>query len=554
MLSQRPLARPFARSVSLAALMLGLLITASAMDRAQAQATSTAPRLTEALGRVELLTETSVWRAQNGPGGIPEITRGLRTGAGRAVITGAAGTQVLVGSASRLRRYQNEVDLLEGQFLLTGPVAAHALGRHVVLSGGRARVDLQDAAPRVAVLSGSARVAVVGGPVTVKARQQLNLSTGKLSEFRETDPWYAAQFTGEGVASLEALRGPVDLTSSAGTRRAVRGDELRAGYRLNTGTGAWAEVGFTGGGYLRLNEQSELTVLSVDRTTAGREVRLNLTKGTAWNVVEKRQGGYRIDTPVVSTAVRGTTFRVDASGTVKVMEGTVALPGQAGALPGQGDAALTPGQQRNADGTLAPLHMDALDQFNRARDAERAQSLTLGTDPGAGQWPRMAAHTGLTVSSLPDARVTLDLTPVPGGSPQTLAPRTLELAAREGEGTYRPDPWATSELPEGTYRVTVTAQRFGQTRTLRRLLTVDRTAPEITGLRLTRQGRLLLLEGEVRDSAARPISLSLPGISGTRSIPPGPFRWLLPAPPAGPLPTALHAQDEAGNEAHVPLP
>lgn len=547
MLSVRPLTRPFARSVPLATLLLSLLVTAPGV--AGAQAASPVPRLTETLGRVELLTEKNVWRAQNGPGGLPEITEGLRTGAGRAVImTGATGTQVLVGSASRLRRYQNEVDLLEGQFLLTGPVAAHALGRHVVLSGGRARVDLQDAAPRVAVLSGSARVALVGGQVTVKAGQQLNLSTGKLSEFRETDPWYAAQFTGEGAASIEALRGPVDLTSGGATRQAVRGDELRAGHRLNTGTGAWAEVGFTGGGYLRLNEQSELTVLSVDRTTAGREVRLSLTKGTAWTVVEKRQGGYRIDTPVVSTAVRGTTFRVDASGTVKVMEGTVALPNQ-GALPGQGDAALTSGEQRNADGTLTPLRLDALDEFNRARDAERAQPLTLRTDTGAGEWPRTAAHPDLTVSSLPDARVTLALTPVQGGPP-----RTLDLSAREGEGTYRPGrPEDTRELPEGTYRVTVTAQRFGQTRTLRRLLTVDRTAPELTGLRLTRQGRLVLLEGEVRDAAARRIRLSLPGVGRTRSVPPGPFRWLLPAPPAGPLPAALHAQDEARNETHVPL-
>ncbi|MFC6666586.1 FecR domain-containing protein [Deinococcus radiopugnans] len=134
---------------------------------------------------------------------------------------------------------------------------------------------------------------------------------------------------GLGAATVEAVRGPVRLLERGNTRLAGLGDDLTAGTALNTGADAWAEIGFSGGGYLRLNAQSELKVLSIERTSAGREVLLKLEKGTAWNVVEKGQGGYRIDTPVVSTAVRGTVFRVDASGLVKVFDGQVALPGQA---------------------------------------------------------------------------------------------------------------------------------------------------------------------------------------------------------------------------------
>ncbi|GAA0515567.1 FecR family protein [Deinococcus depolymerans] len=498
-----------------------------------ALAAGSAPTLSAVQGSVETLGEAGTWAAQ--PAGAA-VTTSLRTGTGRAVLTTGNG-QVVMGSASQLRRLRDEADLTQGRFFLRGPVAVHVAGNHVVMdSPGQIRVDLDGRVTRrVAVLTGQARVDLGGRLITVRAAQQLNLGSGQLSAFRETDPWYASQFRGLGSANVEATRGMVHIEQGGRTRVADVGETLDPGSRLNTDAGAWAEVGFTGGGYLRLNEQSELSVLAVERTERGREVLLKLSRGTAWNVVQKGQGGYRLDTPVVSTAVRGTVFRVDASGTVKVFEGQVALPGNA-------DQTVSAGQQRAESGALGTLTPDALDRFNQSLDAERARPLTLALPRGA----RSMQDLTLSARSLPDATVTA-----------SVAGRSVTLSG--AGGAFRLERLEDS-LPEGRYEAQVTARRLGQTVTGRAPVVIDRTAPTVT-FRATRSGRILHLTGDVQDSGSLisgthvQLSVTLGGATYRRLVRPGPaaLDWTLPL--ARPDATGhLTLKDEAGNERHVEIP
>ncbi|CAM3217897.1 FecR protein domain-containing protein [Deinococcus saxicola] len=486
------------------------------------------PTLQTAQGHVELQGPDGIWRAWTAPG---EIATRLRVGTGRAMLQAGRRVQVVVGSASELRRYLDETDLLSGRFFLRRPVTVHVAGNHVVMDGaGQSRVDLSANEKRVAVIAGRLRTALKGSRIELSAGQQIALGSGQIGAFREADPWYAAQFTGLGAAAVEATRGPVTLLARGTSWVVVIGDDLQPGAALNTGANAWAEIGC---GYLRRNEQGALSVVSSERATEGREVLLKLDRGTAWNVVETGQGGYRIDTLVVSTAVRGTVFRVDAGGLVKVFDGQVALPGQP-------DAAVSPGQQLNPGGQLVPLQLDAVDRFNIAQDAARAQALTLSLDlPG-----RSVQELALSARSLPDARVTL-----------TVAGQALPLSSENG--LFRLERLKDS-LPEGQYTVTVRAQRYGQTLTQRQTITVDRTPPRLSGLVVTRVGRILTLSGVVTDAGDPRIGLSvtLGSQTDTRTVETqddGSFVWSLPLPsPAAPA--SLTLRDGAGNQSHARLP
>ena len=509
-----------------------LALIVGGLAGAQASAVAAVPTLQQAQGRVELLSANG-WRAQGAP---TEISTRLRTGTGRALVRQGTQGQVLMGSASELRRYRDEPDLLSGRFYLRGPVSVHVLGFHVVMDGaGQARVDLSAAEKRVAVIAGRVRVALRGQAVTVSAGQQIAVGSGVVTAFREADAWYAAQFRGVGEATVEATRGLVTLrpAEAQAARVAVGGDDLQPGAALNTGTDAWAEIGFTGGGYLRLNAQSELSVVSIERTSLGREVQLRLVRGTAWNVVERGQGGYRLDTPVVSTAVRGTVFRVDAGGLVKVFDGQVALPGR----PGQN---LAQGQQRLAGGPVSALQTDAVDRFNIAQDAARAQRLTLDLDlPG-----RSLQDLALAVRSLADARVTV-----------TVAGQTLALGGESG--VFRLERLEQT-LPEGEYTVSVRAERYGQTLERRQTVTVDRTPPRVEELTVRRVGRVLTLSGAVVDAASTRVQLSVDvgGNTYTRWADPrtgGRFSWSVPLPDARAGAT-LGLRDEADNRSYVQLP
>ncbi|MFC6801436.1 hypothetical protein ACFQDE_06570 [Deinococcus caeni] len=174
--------------------LTALLLLGGASSGLAAGATTGPLLLSGAQGSVELLAPSGTWAPQVSR---TDVTTSLRTGTGRAELTSGGG-QVVMGSASRLRRYLDEADLLDGRFFLRGPVAVHVQGIHVVMEGaGQMRVDLSGRATRrVAVLQGQARLSLNGRVVTVRAAQQVDLDSGKVTAFREQDPWYASQYRG----------------------------------------------------------------------------------------------------------------------------------------------------------------------------------------------------------------------------------------------------------------------------------------------------------------------------------------------------------------------
>ena len=506
---------------------------------AQAQAVQARPAVTVAAasGRAEVQDAAGRWVPL---GQTRVVGTTLRTGAGRVTLQNGAG-QITLGSASRLRVYDQEPDLQEGQFFFAGSGSFYALGWHLNVQGGQVRADLLPGSPRprVAVIAGRVRLSSGSRTVQLGAGEQLSLRSGPPAAFTETDPWYRAQFVGPGAATIEALRGAVEYRSGEKVRGATMGQVLGTGDRVSTGSGAWAEIGFSGGGYLRLTEQSELGVLAVDKTARGREVTLRLLRGSAWNVVQKGQGGYRITTPVVSTAVRGTTFRVDAAGLVKVFEGQVELPSEPGVR-------LEQGQEKPAGGVVRPLMPDALDEFNLALDRERAAPLAPQlTLPGAPARP--------WAQQTPDLRVT-----APQGSEveARLNGQTVRLG-EIGAGVFTlPAPLPT--LPDGRYDVTLSVRRSEQLWQRRFPLVLDRAAPVLDGVQRRTLGRLLLISGEISDQPASgdsrlQLHIEGAGAPQTRTLRPGPFRVLLPAPSA-PGELRLSVRDAAGNESHVALP
>ncbi|GAA5511820.1 hypothetical protein Dcar01_00533 [Deinococcus carri] len=500
---------------ALAALLLGSGLLAGAQG---------APlTVQQALGRVEVQDSSGTWRAVSGS---TPVRLGLRTASGtpggRAWLASTAGGRsgtLLVGPGSQLRVSQGEADLRGGQFLLGGPVGVHVLGNHLVLErGAQARVDLADGTRRVALLGGSARLALGSRVVRLGAGQQVALKTGQVTPFAETDPWYAAAFTGPGSATVQATRGPV-YVASGGTRKiAGVGEVLQTGERLTTGGGAWAEVGFSGGGYLRLQAQSELTVRGNERTARGPETTLQLTRGSAWNVVSSTQAA-PASPAIGSTAARGSVFQVEAGRLVRVFGGQT---GTAGAV-----LAGTPGPS------------------NPALDAERAQPLTLVVDPVTLPLRDLT----LSAVSLPAARVTAQM-----------GRRSFPLTSLGG-GRFRLD--TAPGLTEGPHTVVVRAEWRGQVRTRTLRVTLDRTPPVLSDLGAEQAGSLLTVSGTVRDEEAGTdrasvgVTVDLGGESFSRTVAltggSGTFQFPLPAPAPG-TPVRLTVRDAAGNEAHAVLP
>ncbi|WP_185974659.1 FecR family protein [Deinococcus detaillensis] len=496
--------------------------------------TGAPPTLQKVSGSVESLSSTWQAAVTDQP-----VKQALRIGVGRAQLQSAGG-QVLASSGSALRIYQNEPDFQTGKFYLTGQVSFFSQKAHLS-AAGQVRVDVTAPTRRVAVIAGKARISVGSKLYTLGAGQQYDFGTQKITAFAERDAWYRSQFSGEGEAVIEAATGPVSIqdapapnASAAPVKRPVKlGEKLNVGQQLLTGASAWAEIGFTGGGYLRLQPQSALSVLSIDQIVdrtgrTKRQVVLKLLRGSAWNVVAKRQGGYEITTPIITTAVRGTVFRVDDSGLVKVFDGQVELPSSAGLL-------LLRGQQRTAAGEVQPLVTDAADAANLALDTQRSGPIQLDLSLA----PSLL-DLALVVRSQPENRLSVQV-----------AGRDLPMIGdAEGNFKLQGGDRLQGRLPEGRYDVTIRAERGGRQKTISRVLLIDRTPPLLLGVQSSRAGRLIRLSGQIQDvSGTVVLSAQVGGRSYARTLrlpQQADFDWTLPLPTPGAAVT-LQARDTAGN-------
>ena len=509
-------------------------------------------RLLQVGGSVEALDR--VWAevkpAEQSGGPVSALSAGaLRTGTGRAVLALPQGGTLTVGSGSLLRVNQRQPDLQAGRFFVSGDGSLYLGGAHLYAQG-QVRLDAGGRLRRAAVIAGQLRVSRAGRTLTIRPGQQYDFLTGQVQTFSETDAWYLSRFVGVGEVSVQAARGTVECSEPGRTpaswQAAQLGRALGGGTLIRTGAGAWAELGFSGGGYLRLQADSQLRVLGLEQTSAGRQVLLQLESGSAWNVVQKGAGGYQITTPTVTTAVRGTVFRVDAAGLVKVFDGAVALPSQPGAVLGSQ-------QQREVSGAVEVLRPDALDAFNQSLDAARADRTVLSITAPAVAGPLQLPDLKLSVSSNPGAVVTArisDQGKVQGGEQGGNDERSYTLSGDEGRYGL------AQTLPEGRYTLTLRSERPGQSQELSQALVVDRTPPDVQISAVERRGGVLSIRGTISDNfSAQPLLRAvLNGQTYTLHVS-GAFEWNLPlAHGADPGTLSLTAVDDAGNEGHALLP
>ena len=194
-------------------------------------------------------------------------------------------------------------------------------------------------------------------------------------------------------ARVVALEGSAIARLATGREAPVTpGMSLATGARLRTSPDASLSLQFADGSRLLLLGDSELLL---DRLTRfGRsgmaDTRLRLQRGRIGNDVRRLRGpaaNFIVDTPTASSAVRGTTFRVeagDAHSQTEVLEGHVAVsaPRQRGALLRPGFGAVV-AQGRSA---VAPVRLLP------APDLSRIAPLSQSTRPDLA-WPAIeGAH------------------------------------------------------------------------------------------------------------------------------------------------------------------
>ncbi len=480
--------------------------------------------LTDIQGKVEVKTANGWVAAQKG---VYNGSGSLRTRLGQTLLENAGG-RLKLGSQSSLELRKGEPALISGQGYLEGPLSGFVGGIHFRLErGSRARLDVVGPLSRLAVLEGKVNLySSKLKNLNLGAGQSLNLVSAVQSAYtEEAKPWYLEKLAGLGAVRLEAFKGTVQRQNAeppnSPWQSMQASDSLEGEGVVRTGDASWAELGFEGGGYLRLGAQGRLRVLGLEKLVGGqRKVILMLEQGSAWNVVEKGKGNYELRTATLVAGVRGTVFRVDSSGLLKVLEGQVA------ASTKEGEQAVPTGQQVQ-NGLRGALVLDAVDRFNLERDRLRGAALKL-----EGGLPTQTVRRDLKLEFVtnPDAEVSLKV----GSQTVKLTPDP------SGTVVYQPS------LSEGEVALELTVSHYTQNKTLSSRYFVDRSAPRLSLESLTREAEQGVLKVSVQDASTVTLSLKRPGqseaLNFTGSLTSGEVRfpWF-----TGPL--ELRLKDAAGN-------
>jgi len=133
------------------------------------------------------------------------------------------------------------------------------------------------------------------------------------------------------------LKGSVAIlkTGQQDWQPAAKGRPVAEGDRIRTGAGAWCEILFKEGSFIKLEQDSEAAADSLKATAGERVFSFSFLKGKALWMVAKLKGKaaskFAVRTPTVVCAVRGTDFSIIVSSTgqtnIGLFEGNVALTG-----------------------------------------------------------------------------------------------------------------------------------------------------------------------------------------------------------------------------------
>lgn len=178
-----------------------------------------------------------------------------------------------------------------------------------------------------------------------------------------------ALYAGE-IGCLYDLKGAVEIKPAAGSwAPALKGRPLSEGDAVRTGKGAWCELLFRDGSFIKLDGESETAAEELKAGPLERFFSFSFLRGKAlWlagKVSPGRKSGFRVRTPSAVCAVRGTDFSVSVSTagetTVGLFEGRLAISGAGG------ETELAAGGEASAgSGGLAVRA-----RFSRLMEAER---------------------------------------------------------------------------------------------------------------------------------------------------------------------------------------
>lgn len=149
------------------------------------------------------------------------------------------------------------------------------------------------------------------------------------------------------------LKGPVEILKSGQKtwEPATKGRPVAEGDAVKTGAGAWCEILFREGSFIKLEENSEAAAESLKVSSEERAFSFSFLKGKALWMAAKLKGKllsrFSVRTPSMVCAVRGTDFSmiVSTSGqtTLGLFDGKVAVTG------GAAEKELLSGGEASAD-------------------------------------------------------------------------------------------------------------------------------------------------------------------------------------------------------------
>ena len=156
------------------------------------------------------------------------------------------------------------------------------------------------------------------------------------------------------------LKGPVEIlkTGQEKGQPAMKGRPVAESDSIKTGAGAWCEILFKDGSFIKLEEESEAAAEALKASAEERIFSFSFLKGKALWMAARLKGKaaskFSVRTPSVVCAVRGTDFSIIVSTagqtTIGLFEGKVALSLPAGRQADGGlDRELLAGGEASAD-------------------------------------------------------------------------------------------------------------------------------------------------------------------------------------------------------------
>ncbi|MBI4351900.1 MAG: FecR domain-containing protein [Elusimicrobia bacterium] len=155
------------------------------------------------------------------------------------------------------------------------------------------------------------------------------------------------------------LKGSAEILKAGGKswEKGMKGRPVAEGDKVRTGPGAWVEILFKEGSFIKLEENSEAGAESLKTTAQERVFSFSFLKGKALWMAARLKGRiasrFSVRSPTVVCAARGTDFSmiVSTSGktTVGLFEGELALSGVAGDGTPPAEKELLAGGEASAD-------------------------------------------------------------------------------------------------------------------------------------------------------------------------------------------------------------